>query len=59
MKEARWAVPMRTAAQLAVGMALALTAACGAASGGPVVFGVEYDVEAGRFTQIAFNGDLG
>jgi predicted small lipoprotein YifL len=24
--------------------------------GGPVFFGVEYDVEAGRFSQIAFNG---
>lgn len=27
--------------------------------GGPVFFGVEYDVDAGRFTQIAFNGGLG
>jgi hypothetical protein len=27
--------------------------------GGPVFFGVEYDVEARRFTHIAFNGSLG
>jgi hypothetical protein len=27
--------------------------------GGAVIFGAEYDVEAGRFTQIAFNGELG
>ena len=27
--------------------------------GGPSFFGVEYDVEAGRFDQIAFNGSLG
>ena len=27
--------------------------------GGAIFFGAEYDVEAGRFTQIAFNGDLG
>jgi hypothetical protein len=27
--------------------------------GGPYFFGAEYDVEAGRFTQIAFNGSLG
>jgi len=27
--------------------------------GGAIFFGAEYDVEAGRFTQLAFNGDLG
>jgi len=26
--------------------------------GGAIFFGVEYDVEAGRFTQIAFNGEI-
>ena len=24
--------------------------------GGPAIFGIEYDVEAGRITQLAFNG---
>ena len=27
--------------------------------GGAIFFGVEYDFEAGKFTQIAFNGELG
>lgn len=51
--------PLRPNGEFALGGERWKTAPIVICDGGPVIFGVEYDVEAGRFTQIAFNGNLG